>query len=451
MIITYIKYALCFFIFTLGAPEVFAQNKFNLPTKDQDKIRFELINNLIILPVELNGVKLSFLLDSGVSKPILFNITNTDSLQINEVETIFLRGLGGGEAVRALRSRRNFIKIGDAININQDIYVVFDQSINFTPRLGVPIHGIIGYDLFKDFVVEINYRRKFIKLHKPETYTYKDCRKCTSFNLNFHNDKPYIEGNIEIADQSKKVKLLIDSGSSDGLWLFENDSIGIISDSINYFEDFLGRGLSGNVYGKRSKIDAFSLDKFQLTNVNVAFPDSTSISHARLIQDRNGSLSGEILKRFHVIMDYPNSKISLRKNKNFNDDFRYNRSGIVLEQRGQRIVQERNSAPVFDSYGNDKRVAFVIDRAGYYSYKLQPAFKIVDLRKNSPAEKSGLMTNDQLLSINGKSTLNLKLEDIMGFFQADYGKTIRVTIERDTEIMKFQFDLENPFKQEKLP
>lgn len=446
----HIKNTFFYLIFIVTAQLLCAQNKFSLPSKDHDKIKFNLINNLIILPIELNGVELSFLLDSGVSKPILFNITHTDSLQINDVETIFLRGLGGGELVKALKSKKNFFRIGNAINIQQDIYVVFDESINFTPRLGVPVHGIIGYDLFKDFIVEINYRRKFIKLHKPETYTYKDCKKCKSFELNFHKNKPYIAADIVIDGQPKVVKLLIDSGSTDGLWLFENDTLGIVPDSLNYFEDFLGRGLSGNVHGKRSKIDAFSLGEFQLTNVNAAFPDSTSISHARLIEDRNGSLSGEILKRFHIIMDYPNSKISLRKNRNFNDDFRYNRSGIVLEQRGQRIVEERSSSPVFGSSGNDKRVV-VIDRKYSYSYKLQPAFKIVDLRKNSPAEKSGLMTNDLLLSINGKSTINLKLQDIMGYFQADYGKTIRVTIDRDTKKMKFQFDLENPFKQKKLP
>ena len=37
---------------------------------------FKLINNLIIIPVEVNGVTLSFLLDTGVSKPIIFNFLN---------------------------------------------------------------------------------------------------------------------------------------------------------------------------------------------------------------------------------------------------------------------------------------------------------------------------------------------------------------------------------------
>ena len=73
------------------------QSHFNLPRANHTKIKFELINNLIVFPVEINGAKLSFLLDSGVSKPILFNIINvSDSIQINNTETIYLRGLRDG-------------------------------------------------------------------------------------------------------------------------------------------------------------------------------------------------------------------------------------------------------------------------------------------------------------------------------------------------------------------
>ena len=48
-------------------------------------------------------------------------------------------------------------------SLKQDIYVVLDSKINFTSRLGVLVHCIIGYNIFKDFVVEINYRSKYIR------------------------------------------------------------------------------------------------------------------------------------------------------------------------------------------------------------------------------------------------------------------------------------------------
>src|SRR5690606_5249212 len=103
---------------------------------------------LIIIPVEINGIELSFILDTGVNKTIIFNFLNiSDSLQIKNTETIFLRGLGEGEAIKALKSTQNISKIGDAINIDQELYAVLNSNLNFAPRLGFPLHGIIGYDL----------------------------------------------------------------------------------------------------------------------------------------------------------------------------------------------------------------------------------------------------------------------------------------------------------------
>ena len=65
--------------------------------------------------------------------------------------------MGDDKPIEALKSSNNTVIIGEAINLNQDLYAIIDASINFTPSLGIPIHGIIGYDVFKDFIVEINY------------------------------------------------------------------------------------------------------------------------------------------------------------------------------------------------------------------------------------------------------------------------------------------------------
>jgi hypothetical protein len=401
---------------------------------------------LIIVPVEVNGVKLSFLLDTGVSKPILFNITNIDTLQINNVETVYLRGLGGGEPVEALKSQNNLFKIGNAINIDQDIFVVFDSSINFTPRLGIAVHGIIGFDLFRDFTVEINYSSKYLKLHKPESYVYKKCRKCEQFNLSFYNNKPYIDGMVKIDTNNLPVKLLIDTGSSDALWLFEEDSLGMKPLNNKYFVDFLGKGLSGSVYGKRAKVKSFNLKNFVLKNVNVAFPDSTSISYARKHEERNGSISGELLKRFNIIMDYKNARVTLKKNNKFRSPFHYNKSGIVLEQNGIRVVKEKYYEKSFDHYGRSNDENAVINFTETFRLNLKPAFSIVELRKDSPAERAGLLIGDMILSINGKGAHTMKLQDVVEIFSGDDNKLVKLVVERNSQPIRVNFRLENPLK-----
>ena len=438
-----------FFILFVFCLSGYAQGKFILQDRDKDKISFKLINNLIIIPVEVNGVPLSFLLDTGVSKVIVFNFVNlSKDLKVNQTEEIFLRGLGEGDTVEALRSKNNVFKIGEAINIEQDMFAIFDASLNFTPQLGVPIHGIIGYDLFKDFIVEINYSKKRITLYNPDLYVPKSCKKCDTFDLEFSSRKPFINGFVNIfgVGESVPVKLLIDSGGSDALWLFEDTEENIRVPE-KYFDDFLGRGLSGSVYGKRSKINGFSLKNFTLQEVNTAFPDSSSISFAKKFKERNGSLGGEILKRFNVIFDYQNKKISLRKNNNFKDPFYYNKSGISLEHSGMRIVKERNDRVIRTSYGElaESSQKNTVRTTKSFKYVLAPSLAIVELRKDSPAEKAGLMLNDIILSVNNKDVHLYSIQEVTQLFYGHNGKRIKMIIDRNGVQMKFQFQLESLF------
>ena len=67
----------------------------------------------------------------------------------------------------------------------------------------------------------------------------------------------------EIDQKVIPVQLLIDSGGTDSLWLFEDEEKGIITPD-NAFEDFIGEGISGGIFGKRSRIEAFRLKKFEI-------------------------------------------------------------------------------------------------------------------------------------------------------------------------------------------
>lgn len=429
----------------------FSQGEFDLPGLEKDKIRFDLVGNLIVIPVELNGVELSFILDTGASKPILFNLTNIDSLQINKTETILLRGLGGGQPIQAIKSKNNFLAIGKAINVNQDVFVVFDKELNFTPRLGRPIHGIIGYDVFKNFVVGINYSSKYLKLFKPSAFRDKNCKKCEVFNLSFHNNKPYIDAQVKIDNQFKPVKLLVDTGSSDALWLFEDKSLGIEPPNEMFFNDFLGKGLSGNIYGKRSKVKTLRLKRFELNDVNIAFPDSSAISHARKFTKRNGSICGDLLKRFNLIIDYQNAKLTIKKNSMFRLPFYYNRSGIVIEQRGFIVVKEEVNSNNLNYDSSDYSSNVEISIASYFNYAAKPAYTIVEIRKNSPAERVGLQKGDIILAINGKETYTLELQNVIAYFKSKSGKLISLKINRNGSIFSFKFRLEDVFKQKELP
>ncbi|MEL0652488.1 aspartyl protease family protein [Algibacter sp. TI.3.09] len=409
-------------------------------------MKFKLINNLIIIPVEINGVSLSFLLDTGVSKPIVFNFLNiSDSLKIKNAQKIMLRGLGEGEAVEALRSKNNIFRIGEAININQDLYAILDSNLNFSHKLGLPIHGIIGYDLFRDLVVEINYTKRFLKLTNQEDYHRKSCRSCEELNLEFYKNKPYVNGEVDIDSKHIPVKMLIDSGGSDALWLFENEAIGINSNA-PFFQDFLGHGLSGSVYGKRSKIKAFHLNKFTIKNPNVAFPDTTSIGHALDHKERHGSVSGNILKRFNIVFNYRKGKVRLKKNRFFNQAFRYNKSGIELAHNGVRLVRDDTGFISPKTKSNEVENNTKIVYSPSYKLRLKPAYVILELRVDSPAYRAGLQIGDTILSVNNKPAHQFTLQGLMELFYGDHNKRIKLKVERGDAVLSYSFKLVDMLK-----
>ena len=438
-----ISFILCCFKISI------AQGNFRLisNTKKQT-VSFRLINNLVILPIEVNGKKLNFILDSGVGTTILFNIHKDDSLQLKNVKKIKLRGLGSEEPIDAILSKGNTFVLNNIISTNQNLYVVFDDSFDLSSKLGMTIHGIIGFEILKNFVVKINYGVKRITFYNSNDFRYKYCKKCEIFDLEFYKLKPYINVGVMLDSLSNKitpVKLLVDSGGSDAMWLFENSHPNIKSPK-KYFIDFLGEGLSGAIYGKRSIIKGIVLGKFEFKNPTVSFPDSVSISHALKFKERNGSIGANILKRFIVTFDYQHNKIMLKKGRSFREPFRYNMSGIELVHNGKLLVKEHDYTN-FLLAGNGETTEQNRIKLDYnYKYSFKPSYKIFKIRKGSPAQLAGLLVNDIIIKINGQYTYNMKLDEIIEKFYQKENKKIMLVIERYGQDYQYQFYLKNMLK-----
>jgi hypothetical protein len=421
----------------------FTQDRFNIISGQQSySLSFKLINNLIIIPINVNGSELNFLLDTGVSNSIMFNLSPDDSLKLKNVEKIRLRGLGGGDHLDAVKSTGNIFRIGKVVNGNHMIYLIPGKDFDLSSKMGININGIIGGDLFHDFIIEINYTSKRIKLITPNNYSYKRCKKCQTFRLDFYKDKPFI--NIKVqkgGDTINDVKLLIDSGGSDALWLFDKSSEKI-NIPVKSFDDYLGKGLSGNIYGKRAKMSKVYLGNYVFNNVNVSYPDSTSITTAYKHKERNGTMGSDILKRFYLIYDYPNKKITFKKkSKFFNDPFLYNLSGIDLSYSGSMLIRERQGSSYTVNQNDDTNsaVEFVFD----YVYAFKQSYEISFLRKDSPAAKSGLLVKDVILQVNGKPAYNYEMQQIIQIFSTKPGKRVSLLIDRDGEVLTYSFKLKD--------
>ncbi|MGB0879931.1 MAG: aspartyl protease family protein [Polaribacter sp.] len=412
--------------------------------KNRQQVTFKFINNLIVIPLKINGKELSFILDTGVNKTILFNLSKNDSLGLKNIEKVKLQGLGDGKPVEALLSKNNVLTLKNIMSGNESIYVILKDHFDFSGKMGITIHGIIGHSLLKNVIAKINYKSKKIDFYNPKTFAYPKCRKCETFPIQFYRKKPYIDIQVQLDTLGNKmtdVKMLIDSGGSDAIWLFEGTKDEIKTPK-RFFNDILGEGLSGTIYGNRSRIPKISIKEFDLIRPTVSFLDTISSFNARKFKQRNGSIGGNILSRFKVWIDYPNRKLTLKKNGSFKGGFNYNMSGLEVVYDGKQLVREQNQKIFRDGFNNQADRKNSISFVTSYFYKFKPSYRINKVVSNSPAFKAGLLKNDILLKINGKASHQFELEDIIYKFQEKDRKKIKLLIERKGEKIKFEFYLE---------
>ena len=411
--------------------------------KDKFDLSFQSVNDLVVVPIEINGVELSFLLDTGVDSSIIFSLEEKDSLNIKNASDILLRGWGEGEAITAIKSTGNSVRLGNASHSNFTVYIVYDHQISLSNRLGLPIHGIIGYDFFKDFVVEFNYLKERLVAYNSNSYEYDKCKRCDDFDLVFYKNKPFIKVLVSIDNKEFiPMDLLIDSGSGDALWVFEDPDLGINIPNEN-FDDFLGFGMGGSVYGKRARINNLKLGKFKLDGVTASFPDTLYFEGVTTYKSRNGSLGSQVLKRFTSTFDYKNKRLRLKPNKNFSDPFEYDMSGIVLAHEGYTVVKdfENNSSPVFSETEDEFQGVVVYKSYSKVKFKLEPQYVIAEIRPNSPAALAGLQIGDLVETINKKPAYNYNLSQINKMFSSEEGKTVKLKIKRNGVSLNIQFKL----------
>ncbi len=97
----------------LSGYTVVAQTGFQFPKNNPEKIcvDFQLIHNLIVIPLTVNGKEMSFILDTGVDKTIVFNFSENDTIPLQDVRKTTLKGLGSGISVPALISKNNHLSL----------------------------------------------------------------------------------------------------------------------------------------------------------------------------------------------------------------------------------------------------------------------------------------------------------------------------------------------------
>jgi hypothetical protein len=378
--------------------------------KSRVQIPIEVYNNLVVVPVVLNGaLPLKFILDTGVRTAILTQKAFTDILNLSYSRKYTISGPGGVKLVDAYITNNVSLELPGVSGRGHALLVLAEDYLELRNYLGTDVHGILGYELFSRFVVQIDYDKKILTLMLPKRFN--PGKKYHAVPIRIEDTKPYVTTPVVLADGTRlTAKLLVDSGASHGLML-EPSSDNRIKVPPETVSSTIGRGLGGEITGKIGRIKSLTLGHYELERAIANFPDPNSYfdSMKMGMTPRNGAIGGEVLSRFTVIFDFPNEQMYLKKNSMFRKKFHYNLSGINVKAKGARLN----------------------------------VFEVMDVREKSVAYNAGVQPGDIIVSINGISVASLDLNLINGFFNYKPGKRINLVVERNGQRLRKEFRLED--------
>ena len=272
------KYLLIFFVFGMAVLQAqqmqqlgfrFAEGKSNI------RIPMEIKNNLIVIPVVINGqLPLKFILDTGVRTTILTEKSYSDILGLTYSRQYTIAGPGGEHLISAYVTNNVSLFIPPGIVGTGHAMLVLEKDyLELRNYLGAEVHGVLGYELFSRFVVEINYQEKYVELMDPSKF--KPKRKFQTVSISIEDTKPFITTTV-ISTKSKNLKLLVDTGASHSLMLDPESDRDIQIPEPN-IKAIIGRALGGEITGKIGRIKEVHLNKFILREVIANYPTPTAI------------------------------------------------------------------------------------------------------------------------------------------------------------------------------
>jgi hypothetical protein len=348
-------------------------------------VPFELLNNHIYVNVTLDGKgPYRLACDTGGANVVTPELAK----ELGLVTQGALQGRGVGEksedvAITEVES----VRIGDAI-ISDQVFMVLPLG-SLAAVEGVPISGLIGYEVFKRFVVRLDYERSRLTLWLPTAFAYRGAGIVVPFTFNGHI--PQVKGAIDGIPGAFNI----DTGARNSLSILAPfaEKHGLKERYRAGTEAMIGWGVGGAARGllARGKV-------LRLGTVEVAGPVmELSLQTKGWFTDPYvaGNVGAGVLKRFNITFDYGN----------------------------QRLIFERNANDARrDSY----------DRAGIWLNLGAKGYEVVDVVAGGPAVEAGLAVGDTIVAVDGTQASELALPRLRDRFRTDApGTAVKLLVLRD--------------------
>jgi membrane-associated protease RseP (regulator of RpoE activity) len=362
-------------------------------------IPFELVTGHIVFKAKVNNSRpLSFVLDTGASPTII---------QLDRAKELGLRlhgEVGTGGAGSGVRRKGAFVKdaiftIPEVAGFSQPVTLALPLA-NLAPAFGQDVDGIIGTEFIKNFVLEINYEARLIKLHDKDRFIYSGPGETIPIQFN-PDEHPIVEAEVTpLGSHPIKGEFMLDTGAGQALTLFSPivAKHHLLGPNLKTIKAMGGAGAGGQVSGQIGRVSELKIGRFQISNPITLFSEDKAGSFAN--PSLVGNLGGQILSRFRMFLDYGHRKVTFEPSAAFAEPFDRAFSGLVVRAEG----------------------------ADYRT------FRISQLLENSPASEAGLAKGDVIVAIDGTPAAEFTLTRLLEMFERPV--TYKLTVSRGRQTLQ---------------
>ena len=280
-------------------------------------IHFQLANSLIYVQASLNGsAPLWVILDTGSS----FTVIDESVLKM-----LGLQFAGEGDAYGPGQGSRQKVAFANhttlmfaGVNLGNQTVATLPLDW-FSRELGRSVDGFLGSNVFRNYVVEIDYANQVLRLHDPATFSYSGSGQRLPLAFRWDNI-PSVQAEVRAQDGTAiQGTFLIDSGATTAVWLTRRFS--------EAHPEFLSGeqtievpnvvAVGGELRARLGRLAAVRLGTFEISMPLTQFSQNTSGILAT--PDLAGIIGAQTLRRFTVIFDYPHREMILEPNEHFGE------------------------------------------------------------------------------------------------------------------------------------
>ena len=347
---------------------------------------------------------LHLVLDSGASYSIVTpQLAEKLHLKTEESTVTAGPGKGGDNLLHMIHNAT--LTLGATTITGQTIAALPIEYIE--EEAGVPTDGLFGANFFSRFVVDEDYAAHAVRLLNPAAFTPPP--GFISLPVFLGGDASFAQLTLEAPDGTKLS----------GIFLVDTGFVG----DLGFTEPFvrahpaLLRGkradlpavsaVGGTFHIQMGRIQALTVGSFILREPVAAFPSNAAgvFANAQIA----GILGNGVLKRFHVIFDWPHKQLLLAPNHDLSGRSPANCSGLALK----------------------------VEPPEYHRLLVRGVIR------GSPAETAGIRAGDVILAVKSGTAMPhpdpmLSLPSVVEELEAP-GRTFSLLIERDRKIMQFTF------------